>query len=305
MRKAIQAFLRNTAVDMIHVQHLRMASYALPLGNQPAILDMPDAFSLYWKRRMDQEKSWWARKFAGIEYRRLMAYEARMLKAFPRVLVCSSEDQDYLAACHPDARIDLLPNGVDLQTFKPGDHDYEATLPLLFTGNMDYAPNVDAVVHFVHEILPRIHAQIPDVEFVIAGQRPVKSVLDLASDKVKVTGFVEDLAAVYHSSSILVSPLRFGAGTQNKVLEAMAMGIPVVCSSIGFKGLGISSGEGAFCEEGDEAFANRVVSLLGSSQLRQETGAQGMAVARSKFGWEAIAGRLHELICDTRRLNLS
>lgn len=296
MKSALAELKQQVPLDLIHVQHIRMAEYPLPLDHIPAILDMPDAFSLYWSRRKEREKSWLARCFASMEYRRLLPYEGRMLAAFPKVLVCSAEDQDYLREMHPRAPIDLLPNGVDLDHFSPRSQDYDSQSPILFTGNMDYAPNVDAVVYFVHHILPRIQKEIPQIRFVIAGQRPVKQVRDLASESVTVTGFVEDLAGVYDQASVLVSPLRFGAGTQNKVLEAMAMGVPVVCSPIGFRGLGIVSGQGAFMEENDADFAHRVVSLIGSPELRRETGQKGMELVRNRFGWEAVSARLESIM---------
>src|SRR5690606_8383517 len=110
---------------------------------------------------------------------------------------------------------------------------------------------------------------------IIAGQRPVKKVRALAGPDITVTGFVKDLAAVYNQASLVVSPLRFGAGTQNKVIEAMAMGIPVVCSHVGFKGLGIENGAGAFMEVTPEGFAAQVSRLLSDEQLRRTTGEAG------------------------------
>jgi glycosyltransferase involved in cell wall biosynthesis len=126
----------------------------------------------------------------------------------------------------------------------------------------------------------------------IAGQRPVEKVLDLANDKVIVTGFVKDLAEVYNSASVVVAPLRFGAGTQNKVLEAMAMGVPVVCTNIGFLGLGIESGEGAIMKTDTEGFASSVCQLLASEELRKEVGKKGKEVVRTKFDWDVVAETL-------------
>jgi len=159
---------------------------------------------------------------------------------------------------------------------------------------MDYAPNVDAVIYFCHDVLPLIHQQFPEVKFVIAGQRPIPKVQELANEKVIVTGFVKDLAKVYNEASVVVAPLRFGAGTQNKVLEAMAMGVPVVCSNIGFKGLGIESGEGAIMQTEKEGFAKSVCELLASADKRREVGEKGAMVARNNFDWEAIANRLEQ-----------
>jgi glycosyltransferase involved in cell wall biosynthesis len=172
---------------------------------------------------------------------------------------------------------------------------------LLFTGNMDYAPNVDAVGYFVKEILPLIHQKHPQVKFIIGGQRPVKSVLELAGDHVIVTGFIKDLAATYNEASVVVAPLRFGAGTQNKVLEAMAMGVPVVCSNIGFKGLGIESGEGAIMQVDKEAFAKSVISLLDSEAQRKSVGQKGMEVIRSRFSWDIITQQLEQYLQSVKQ----
>lgn len=291
MRRKVNEVLAADAFDAIHVQHLRMSPYLAGMHNVPRILDMPDAFSMYWERRKKAQKNPFLKIFETIEQRRVLKYE-HVMAAYDMALVCSQEDLDYLVAQHDLHNINLLPNGVDLDTFKGGNHDYSHNHTLLFTGNMDYAPNVDAVGYFAEDILPLIRQQHPQVKFVIAGQRPVKKVQELANDHIEVTGFVKNLAAVYNTASVVVAPLRFGAGTQNKVLEAMAMGVPVVCSSVGFKGLGIESGEGAIMQTEATAFANSVIALLDSQEKRKTVGEKGMAVMRARFGWDAIAQML-------------
>jgi len=291
MTRKLDELLATHRYDAVHVQHLRMSPYLYNNKNIPRILDLPDAFSLYWKRRKSVPRGWLVTVFEHMEQRRVMRYE-KILESYDMSLVCSQEDLEYLRYEHHVSNIRLLPNGVDLQTFSARTHDYLHNQTLLFTGNMDSAPNVDAVVYFTSEILPQIRAKHPAVKFVIAGQHPVQKVKELASDHVVVTGFVKDLAAVYDSASVVVAPLRFGAGTQNKVLEAMAMGIPVVCSNIGFKGLGIESGEGAFMETDPALFAARVSELLDSAELRRQTGVKGIEVIRNNFDWNVVAGTL-------------
>ncbi|MCB9046624.1 MAG: glycosyltransferase [Chitinophagales bacterium] len=288
MKAKLAELLEGDDFDAVHVQHLRMSPYLANRKELPRILDMPDAFSLYWERREKAEKNPVLKFINGIEKDRLLRYE-QIMKRYDLSLVCSAEDLVYLKGKHQLSNIELLPNGVDLDTFAAKDHDYSHNKTLLFTGNMDYAPNVDAVQYFVAEVLPLIQKVHPDVQFIIAGQRPVKKVQDLASENVKVTGFIKDLAAVYNEASVVVAPLRFGAGTQNKVLEAMAMGVPVVCSDIGFKGLGIESGEGAVMQTTAGTFANAVVDLLNSEEERRKVGQKGIEVIRNSFGWDAIA----------------
>lgn len=291
MKRSLQHLLAAHSFNAVHVQHLRMAPYLSGRKDLKRILDLPDAFSLYWERRKKVKRNFLQASFESMEQRRVLQFEA-VLKQYDLALVCSQEDLEYLKEKRGVDNIRLLPNGVDLTTFTASNHDYSHYHTLLFTGNMDYAPNVDAVIYFTQEILPLIHQRFAEARFIIAGQRPVEKVLALAGDKVTVTGFVENLAEVYNLASVVVAPLRFGAGTQNKVLEAMAMGVPVVCSNIGFKGLAIESGEGAIMQTEKEAFAASVCDLLASEEMRRKVGQKGKEVVRTKFDWDAIAARL-------------
>jgi sugar transferase (PEP-CTERM/EpsH1 system associated) len=291
MRQKLQSILAAHQYDAVHVQHLRMAPYLAKEKSLPRVLDLPDAFSLYWKRRKETNEKFFQRQFEKLEEKRLLDYE-RVMKQYDLALACSEEDIAYLQTTHGADNLRLLPNGVDLDTFYPRAHDYSDNHTLLFTGNMDYAPNVDAVLYFHSEILPLIKKAHPTVQFIIAGQKPVEAVRTLASEGVVVTGFVKDLAAKYNEASVVVAPLRFGAGTQNKVLEAMAMGIPVVCSNVGFTGLGISQGQGAFMQTDSQAFAQSVIELLDSEDLRRRTGKHGIEVIQKRFGWDAITAQL-------------
>ncbi len=303
MRSQLDALLKANTYDAIHVQHLRMSPYLRHRKDLARILDLPDAFSLYWERRKTVKRGLLTRIFETQEQKRVERFEP-VLNDYNMSLVCSAEDLEYLQAHRHAHNLKLLPNGVDLTTFKARDHDYTQNATLLFTGNMDYAPNIDAVVHFVHNIFPLVKAQFPEAKFIIAGQRPVKKVLELASEDVVVTGFIKDLSETYNTADVVVAPLRFGAGTQNKVLEAMAMGVPVVCSHIGFKGLGIDDGQGAYMRTDPTAFAEAVNSLLASQALRESVGRQGMQVVQNSFNWDKIALKLEgyfEEVRDTHR----
>lgn len=300
MKKALEKLLHQFDFDVVHVQHLRMAQYLSEQKEIPRILDLPDAFSLYWQRKQAATKNPFLRFFEVLEQKRVYKYE-RILASYNLALVCSAEDKAYLEKEHGLKHISLLPNGVDTETFLAHRHDYSHQHTLLFTGNMDYGPNVDAVCYFVAEILPLIQLQFPDIVFVIAGQRPVPKVLALANERVKVTGFIPNLAEEYNKASVVVAPLRFGAGTQNKVLEAMAMGVPVVCSNIGFAGLGIKSGEGAIMQTDPILFAQSIIELLSSATFRRDVGEKGVSVIQSKFSWDIIAQTLNDYFASYNR----
>lgn len=287
----LKQLLDDHDFDAIHVQHLRMAQYFEEGAPANAILDLPDAFSLYWKRRELAAKNPLDKAFRSLEFSRLAQYEKWMLPKFPQSLVCSAEDRDYLINAG-NTNVDVLPNGVNLKSFSPQGSDAIIKNRILFTGNMDYAPNVDAVQYFVNDIFPLILEKHPDSRFVIAGQRPVKAVLDLVSDRIEVTGFIENLASEYAKANVVVSPLRIGAGTQNKVLEALAMNQAVVCSKVGFLGLGLKSGEGILMGDTAQEFATHVVSILQSDDLRKNLGETGGLHVRRTFAWSGISKQL-------------
>lgn len=292
-RRQLKRILSVHRFDGIHVQHLRMAGYACDMKDTFSILDLPDAFSLYWQRRREVSRSFFSKWLDRIEADRVWNYEKKILKQFNLNLVCSEEDMQHLKREHGAENLALLPNGVDTDLFRPLNHDYTHNQTLLFTGNMDYDPNVDAVIYFTNEILPAVRQDFPDVRFIIAGQRPVEKVKSLHDGKhIFVTGFVADLSEVYNEASVVVAPLRFGAGTQNKVLEAMAMGVPVVCSHIGFAGLGIADGEGAFMRTDPAGFSDAVCKLLADQKLREYTGQKGVEVIHQSFSWDKVAEML-------------
>jgi len=290
MQAKVDELVATEHFDAVHIQHIRMAQFWRKHTTIPRILDLPDAFSLYWQRRVENSSGLKA-QFNNIEYKRLLQYE-KVINAFPLSLVCSKEDQQYLQQKQGIANVQLLPNGVDTQLFSNPDINYEHETNILFTGNMDYAPNVDGVCYFAAEIFPIIKQAIPQARFIIAGQRPVEKVLALQNDDIDVTGFIPHLADIYKDAAIVVSPLRFGAGTQNKVLEAMSMAVPVVSMNVGFEGLNISSGEGVFLEPTGEAFAARCIHLMQNKAERQTVGQKGLQIIQARYTWEKIAEQL-------------
>ncbi len=290
MQQKVDKLIAAQEYDAVHIQHIRLAQFWQKHQHVPRILDLPDAFSLYWKRRIENTAGL-HKLFAKLEYKRLAAYE-QVIKNFPLALVCSQEDMAYLKDVQGINNVALLPNGVDTQTFHNNPEIFPNNHTLLFTGNMDYAPNVDGVCYFVEAILPLIKAQVPHVQLIIAGQRPVDKVKALANDTIQVTGFIPNLADIYKEATLVVSPLRFGAGTQNKVLEAMSMGIAVVSMQVGFDGLNIEQGEGVYKEMLPQDFANRCVHLLQHPDERIACGKRGQKVIQERYAWETIAEQL-------------
>ncbi|MDP7435822.1 MAG: glycosyltransferase, partial [Flavobacteriales bacterium] len=230
VQRQIRDLSVRCAPDVIYGQLVRCAEYVKDLHEVPKVLDYMDALSAGMHRRANNETRLFMKAYQWLlrtEGTRLARYESRVLDYFDGATIISRNDR--LLIPHGDRdRIQLVPNGVDLSTFSPAESAPEGDPVLLFTGNMSYAPNVDAAHHLVEHILPLV--KHPHVRVVLAGAQPKASVQALASNRVTVTGWVDDIAAEYRAATLFVAPLRIGTGLQNKVLEAMAAEVPCVLS---------------------------------------------------------------------------
>ena len=254
---------------------------------------MTDAVSLYLERyRRSSPNPLW-RLFLGIELRRMIRFE-RIIQKFDKGLVCSPADRDLLTGRVPHARIALLENGVDLEMFSQTDTVHYDQNRIILTGNMSYFPNADGARYLVEKIFPMVKKSVPLAKLYIVGQSPPRSVRNLESKDVVVTGFVQDIRAEYLKSSVAVSPIRFGAGTLNKVLEPLALGIPVVSTSLGIKGLDLEIGKDILVSDDSNGFAENVVRVLTDRHLRAKLARSATDKVRTRFSWTKVASRLEQ-----------
>ncbi len=157
---------------------------------------------------------------------------------------------------------------------------------------MGYYPNIDAAKYFAREVFPEVKKRFPDVILRIAGQNPVKEIEALRSESIVVTGFVKSLKDEYAQSSVAVSPVRVGAGTMNKVLEPMAMGVPVVMSEVGFRGLGAIPGKDLMLARNTGEFTDAISKLLSDAELRKKIGESGKDLVTGRYSWDRISETL-------------
>jgi sugar transferase (PEP-CTERM/EpsH1 system associated) len=307
MTEALAEEMSSTSFDVVHTHLIRLAQYTRGWNQIPRVLDLTDAVSLYLHRFMETERNPVKRLGLRVERDRMRAYE-QVLREFDCSLVCSETDRTELRRNVPGARIELLENGVDLEYFAPAPDVVPRPRSVIFTGNMSYFPNEDAARYFVSSIWPRIRREVPDVTLSIVGQNPPSSVRSLAGPGIVVTGTVPDIRAQYVRHAIAVSPVRYGAGTLNKVLEPMALGIPVVASGIGMAGIPLNAGEHYLLGETQDAFADAVVRLLKNPGMASDIGSNAMNFVRANYGWVTIAGRLagyYEEVVDRHKNSAS
>jgi glycosyltransferase involved in cell wall biosynthesis len=268
-----------------------MAQYLKGFGSVYKVLDFTDSISLF-LRRMLRCSKFYLKPFIFREWLAIKRYESLIAAEFDECWVVSPVDKGALGKL--PVPIKIIPNGVEPQYFRltpTTDNDPN----ILFVGYMGME-SIDAVMYFLNKIFPLIHASIPHVKFYIVGANPPSSILKLAQNpNIVVTGFVENLLEYYSKASVVVAPMRFVAGVQNKVLEAMAAGVPVVASSLANAGIGGIHAEHLFVADEPVQFAEYVIYLLQNLKVRARIGSNARAFIKERFSWHAVVKRVDEI----------
>lgn len=234
---------------------------------------------------------------------KLRRLEAESARRYRHHLLCSQDDADTLRARHGALDCAVVPSGFDPVCFRP-DPAGPAREParLVFLGSMDYGPNVEAVVRFVRESLPLVRAARPEVLFEIVGGNPSPEVRALAGPGVSVTGRVDEVQPYLARASALVVPLAIGGGTRLKIVEALALGTPVLSTTIGAQGLGLVHGTHLLLADGAQAFAQAALELLADPARAARLGERGRAHVHEHYRWEVLG---HELVDYWERVAFS
>jgi len=298
--------------DAIHVEHLRGSRYALHLKRKtqnakhkiPVVWDSVDSITHLFEQAAKQSQSAKGKLMTSFELPRTRRSEGWLAAQFDRVLVTSPTDRAALEALSPHhAPIIVLPNGVDLDYFRPCDDVPREPDALVFSGKMSYHANVTAALHLVNDIMPRVWSRKPHTRLWIVGKDPTEEVRALAMrypERVKVTGAVPDMRAYLRQSTVAVVPVVYGAGIQNKVLEAMACATPVVTSARTVASLQPGYEDAALVADGAEAFAHHVLRLLDEPHLRERLGNAGRRYVEAHHDWNVIVDRLAGIYEEAR-----
>lgn len=294
MQQLVDDTLRQQRFDAAYVHLFRMAPYLSERRDLYRIVDLTDVISSELARSMAYRGAA-SRLVYRLEKLRIERYEHEVAQSFEEVWLVSDHDRQLLAQRCPDANIRVVPNGVDFATFYPTGQTAESN-SLLFTGHMRVFHNIDAATFLAKEILPRVRRQVPQSTLTLAGADPGLEVQSLAEEPgVTVTGFVPDLNDALNQAAVFVAPLRFAAGVQNKALEAMAVGRPVVTTSIVNQGLGAQPGRDLLIADDAGTIANQIIVLLYDAGLRERIGQAGREFVRGQFSWDVVAQRVHAI----------
>lgn len=217
-----------------------------------------------------------------------------MYQPYRRVTVVSKQDSDELHALNPGLPVEVIPNGVDLDYFQPKAQPRDP-LTLLFTGNYEYAPNVDAALRLARDIFPQVQARFPAAKLWLVGNAPPPEMQALASPSIVVTGHVPDMRVYLAQASVFVTPLRLGAGIKNKVLEALALRLPVVATPLSVDGIAVQHGEHALIAASDEEIIAAVHRLLEDADQRERLAANGRSLIEDRYSWAQVAEQYEAL----------
>jgi sugar transferase (PEP-CTERM/EpsH1 system associated) len=302
MERRLVDLLQENDFDVVHIEHLRAARLVRAVDGVPVVYDSVDCISALFEQAAQDSPQIRSRLMAVLDLRRTRPYEAWLLTQYDQVVVTSCRDREalerladyHLASDAQPAPITVVTNGVDLEYFRPLNSVPKAKDPtVVFTGKMSYHANVAAVLYFAKHVLPLVRAEVPRVRFQIVGKGPPQSVRRLETDRhIEVTGYVDDLRPYLAGATVAVCPALYAVGVQNKVLEAMAMGAPVVTTPSGCAALDVEDGREVLIAEGEGELAEAVLKVLSDTVSARRLAEAGRRYVEDHHSWEAGARRL-------------
>ncbi len=303
LQRKVDDLIERGGIDAILCTSSGMAEYVFRsrhyrrLQSVRKVMDLIDVDSFKWMQYSQRHRglmSWIYRREAQL----LASLELRIAGEFDSLLVVSEQERKYFPQGPDTRKLSAMSNGVDLDFFSPG-HSVQRSFPnpaLVFTGVMDYWPNLDGVRWFIERIFPRVQDAVREVHFYVVGNKPPADVLRLGRRRgVVVTGFVDDVRDYLQGASACVVPLRVARGVQNKILEAMAMGRPVVTTPAAFEGLAAQPDRDLIVADGEVDFAAATIALLRDSERAQRIGRNARACVVNGYSWATKLRVLDEL----------
>ena len=291
-RSRIRQLVRERQIDLVISETLIMTGYFRGMSGPYRVLDEHNLEFIRAGRRVPMTRNGFKKFYYYLIMRRMRHHEINAVNAADICLTCSEEDAMTIGRLCSPTRIVAVPNTVDSEYFRPASAARDP-LRIVYIGSMWYEPNVDAMRYFCREVLPLIRQKASDVTLVIAGDEPTHEVRKLGLEKgVTVTGFLADIRPFLASASVFVAPLRMGSGTRLKILVAMAMGIPVVSTSIAAEGIAVQDGMNIRIADDSYAFADAVTCILADPAQQKKLAAGGRKLVLENYSCQAVDRQL-------------
>jgi glycosyltransferase involved in cell wall biosynthesis len=289
LTRTASRLLDERRFDVVHISGPHLVSLSAVLGGVPAVLSVVDAWHLNAAAAV-RTASWPARPLRRLDLRHALRFTARAYRPFRAVVMVSEDDARAVRALDPTLRLDVVPNGVDTDHFRPDPAVAREPGLIVLTGAMHWPPNVEAARFLASAVLPRVRKHRPDARLALVGRGPTAEVRRLGElEAVRVTGEVPDVRPWLRRAEAFACPMVSGTGIKNKLLEALACATPSVASPLALQGVSVVAGEDVLVADGAEPLAGEIVRLLDDPGLRDRIGPAGRRAVREHHSWAASA----------------
>jgi polysaccharide biosynthesis protein PslH len=299
LRATLSRLAQTSEFDVVHLSGAATAVFAGSLGSTPRLWDTIDTWHLSRaeEARADRFPRSALRRAGSLSIRR---FERRALHEVHVTTATSNADRAALLELAPSAQVEVVPNGVDTAYFAPRPKRASEAL-IVFHGNLSYSPNSDAARFLARDVLPRVTARVPGARLRLLGRNPPDGVRALAAANVEVTGEVEDIRPLLAEAAVVACAVRTGTGIKNKLLEAAALGLPIVATTAALGDIDLRDGTELMVRDGADSFAAAIVELLADSARRSALGAAARSAVEARWTWPRAAGALERLYEEIRR----
>ena len=290
MRETITYLTADKKFDILICDFLAPAVNLPSRVSLPTLLFQHNVEAMIWRRHFEVAKDPMKKSYFKLQWKRMADHERKLCGRFDRIVAVSKEDAETMAAAYGVESISCVGTGVDTEYFSKATNGIAERPEIVFTGSMDWLPNDDAVRWFLAHIFPRIRERVPGTAFSIVGRNPSRPLVRYSRSQadVTITGSVPDVRPYMRAAKVYVVPIRIGGGTRLKIYEAMAMGLPVVSTTVGAEGLPLKDNEGLIVRDDPDDFADAVVNLLGDTDLAESVGRTGARIVRERYSWDKI-----------------
>ena len=293
--RALREWLPANRFDVAICDFLSASLNFPPVLPLPCVLFQHNVESSLWMRMASTETNPVRKLSYKIEAGKMERYERETLRRFHHIIAVSETDKQQMLAMDSSCSISVVPTGVDTEKYQVFPSASGNPPRVVFTGSMDWEPNIDAMEWFCRDIWPTIVRQFPEAKFQIVGRNPHPRVRQLCSETVEVTGTVPSVSDYLRDAAVVIVPLRIGGGTRLKIFEAMAMGKALVSTTIGAEGLDVASGENCILADSPSNFGDSIITLLSDLELRRKYEKAAAALA-SKYDWSNIARQFEDVL---------
>lgn len=304
MKDIVERTINEIEFDLILCDHIYLVQY-LPRDIEeriPVIANNEDNGFTYYKR-LSESKNFIRALYGKFEWKKMLKYEIGIYNRFKALITTSEKEKELIMPYLNDVQIGVIKNGVDIGYFKPAlRKDFRPNI--VYTSWLKYYPNQQAASNFALKVFPKIKKSISDANFFIVGKEPPENIVKLSKiDGITVTGEVDDVRQFIANADIAVVPLEVGGGTRLKILEAMAMGIPVVSTSLGAEGLDLTNGENIIISDNYSEMAEKIIYLLNNKKLCGEISKSALSFVKEKYDWDSIGEQLNDFVESVYKTN--